>query len=85
MPRKAPNKKKRATQKQGAITHKLGDVHFLGGLECSVKLVNTGIGFLFPTTDDEDFPLIAKHICYAKIYDDGEVVYLSKAYQDLVD
>lgn len=59
------------------IVHKLGDKHFLNGVECIIKFVNIGIGFAFPTVDDEDTPYICTHICYAKLYPDGKIVYVS--------
>lgn len=67
-------KMKQKTPKQAPMTqHELGDEYFIDGVACKVKFINAGYGFLFPITDDADTPLIARHIAYARVDEDGKV------------
>lgn len=59
------------------IPNKLGDKVFVAGVECRIRYMNSsGTGWAFPTLDDPDEPLVARHIAYARIYADGKVVLL---------
>ena len=54
----------------------LGDKLFINNTECVIKRVGNGCAWAFPTTDDPDEPLVARHIAYARIETDGKVVML---------
>lgn len=68
-------KRKKSVQKpkKPKLLHKLGDKHFIDGIDCEVRFVNAGNAFICPTTDDNDTPLVARHIAYAIIDDQGEI------------
>ncbi len=66
-------KTKRKPLKVKLISHKMGDKHFIEGTECQVRYLNAGKAWLFPTTDDADEPLIARHIALAVIDEHGKV------------
>jgi len=54
--------------------YKLGDKHFIDGVECAVFHINNGDAWLAPTFDSDDEPLVARHIAYAKLTAEGEIV-----------
>lgn len=62
--------------KKQIVEHSLGDKHFIDNIECEVKFINGGKAWVFPTTDDEDMPLTATHVCYAKLDEYGNVTVL---------
>lgn len=62
--------------KQQLVEHNIGDKHFIDNTECEVKYVNGGKAWVFPTADDEDTPMIASHIAYAKLDEYGNITIL---------
>ena len=75
--KRKPTKKQLAELKKAlapkVLTHKLGDRHDVEGVLCSIRFENCGIGFLFPIIDDPDDTMVARHICYAKIDEYGQI------------
>lgn len=55
------------------LEHKMGDKHFISGVECEVRFLNAGTAWVCPTHDCEDEPLVARHIAYARIDETGKV------------
>lgn len=55
---------------------KLGDKMFINNTECVIKRVGNGCAWAFPTVDDPDEPMVARHIAFARIDSDGKIVML---------
>lgn len=49
----------------------LGEIHIVEGIECQVSYINHGTAWLTPTRDHA--PLIARHIAFATINEEGKV------------
>ncbi len=54
----------------------IGDKHDVDGVACVVKIVNVGIGFLFPIVSDPEDHSVINCLCYGKVYADGKAVRL---------
>ena len=67
------SKKKPANRRPKKIVHRLGDKHFIDNTEMTTKYVNRDWAWIFPTIDDEDAPLIARHIAYAVLDEYGKI------------
>lgn len=69
-------KRKRKQANKKLITHSLGTKHFVERIECTIRFINAGTAWLFPTTDDPDEPSVASHIAFARIDEEGKVTIL---------
>lgn len=66
--------KKSKKNKPTKVLHKVGDKHFIEGVELVTKFVNNGTAWVCPTFDDDDeTTMLLRHICYGCIDDQGKV------------
>lgn len=74
-------KKALKPKRQKTVTYDLGQKFFIEGVECAVGHINAGTAWLFPTFDDPESVMIARHISFARIDDQGTITLYSHAKQ----